>query len=114
MNRRRSIVLAAGSIAFCAALVACFDLFHSTVDVLTLCTIDAQAPGCNESSDANVESSTSSDFCAWTSGEALSHARHACAWLGACETPMGRNAFGTCMFQALLTYDCSANPNHRS
>lgn len=26
---------------------------------------------------------------------------------------MGRNAFGSCVFEALLAYDCAANPNHR-
>jgi hypothetical protein len=32
--------------------------------------------------------------------------------LGASETPMGRNALGSCLFSALLAYDCRANPNH--
>ena len=46
--------------------------------------------------------------------EAQQHALHACTWLGACETPMGNNAFGPCYFRALLAYDCAANPNHRA
>jgi hypothetical protein len=91
----------AGMVALGAA-TACFDLFHSTDDILTACEIDAQSPAC------------ATDFCAWTPAEARDHAQHACAWLGACETPMGRNALGACMFQALLAYDCSANPNHRA
>jgi hypothetical protein len=102
---------AVGSIALGAALVACFDLFHSTSDILPLCLVDGQAPRCGNSFDAG-EGRT--DFCAWSPTQARRNAEHACAWLGACETPMGRNAFGTCMVQALLAYDCSANPDHRS
>ena len=107
MQSRVAVVLwfgsAVGSIALGAALVACFDLFHSTSDVLPLCLVDGQAPGCGRT-----------DFCAWNPAQARRNAEHACAWLGACETPMGRNAFGTCMIQALLAYDCSVNPDHRS
>jgi hypothetical protein len=102
------------SAALVASLGACFDLFHSTSDLLTACEIDAQACA----ADGGIEDATRSDaggtdFCMWKSSLALEHARHACAWLGACETPMGGNAFGPCMFQALLAYDCEANPNHR-
>jgi len=92
------------SLAFGAATVACFDLFHSTADLLTECAIDAATPGCLTGG---------KDFCEWTSIEARKHAEHACAWLGACETPMGKNAFGSCVFQGLLAFDCAANPNHR-
>jgi hypothetical protein len=98
------VLLAAGSAASGAALVACIDLFHSTNDVLTACQLDAQTPGCGE------EAAT--DFCAWSADVARQNAMHACAWLGACETPLGRNAFGSCMFEALLAYDCAANPDH--
>jgi hypothetical protein len=90
------------------ALVACFDLLHSTADVLTACELDAAYPGCT------VATKVETDFCAWTPDEARQHALHACTWLGACETPMGNNAFGPCYFRALLAYDCAANPNHRS
>jgi hypothetical protein len=89
-------------LATAATTAACFDLFHSTSDILTACEIDAQAASCGPA-----------DFCAWSPAEARQHAQHACAWLGACETPVGRNALGPCMFQALLAYDCAANPNHR-
>jgi hypothetical protein len=96
-----------------ATLAACFDLFHATGDVVTACALDAQTPGCGPPAQ-ETGTGAGSDFCAWSHADALAHARHACAWLGACATPKGRNAFGTCMVQALLNYDCAANPNHRS
>jgi hypothetical protein len=113
MGRRRPTAISRGSaLAWSwlfavagAALVACFDLFHSTTDVLSACEIDARAPGC--------ATAASTDFCLWPPNEARAHAQYACAWVGSCETPFGRNAFGPCMFQALLAYDCAANPNHR-
>jgi hypothetical protein len=89
-------------------LVACFDLLHSTSDVLTACELDAAHPGCD------VVTKAETDFCAWTPEEARQHALHACTWLGACEAPMGNNAFGPCYFRALMAYDCRANPNHRA
>jgi hypothetical protein len=89
-----------------AALVACFDLLHSTADVRTACELDASYPGCT------VVQNVETDFCSWTRDEAKHHALHACAWLGACESPMGNNAFGACYFRARLAYDCAANPNH--
>jgi hypothetical protein len=96
------LALAAGG-----ALLACFDLLHSTADVLTACEIDAAHPGC-------TAAVGETDFCAWSHREASQHALHACAWLGACESPMGNNAFGACYFRALLAYDCTANPNHKA
>jgi hypothetical protein len=84
------------------AVAACLDLFHSTSDIRTACQIDAAAPGCG-----------AVNLCAPDQATALERAQHACAWLGACEGPLGRNAFGPCMFQALMAYDCAANPNHR-
>ncbi len=110
MTRSRSrgrLLRAALSLLAVASLVACFDLLHSTSDVRTACEIDAAHPGCSAEA-------TPTDFCAWTSTEARQHAVHACAWLGACETPMGGNAFGPCVFQAQLAYDCISNPNHRA
>jgi hypothetical protein len=106
-----------------APLAACFDLFHSTSDLLTACQVDASAPGClspeagplpPEAGPSDAGSDGPVDFCAWSHSEAKAHAAHACAWLGACEGPTGGNAFGPCMVQALLAYDCTANPNHRS
>jgi hypothetical protein len=106
MRRRTAVTVASSALlALGATSAACFDLFHSTSDIRTACEIDAQTPSCRPGP---------TDFCAWTPADARQHAEHACAWLGACETPMGRNALGPCMFQALLAYDCAANPNHRA
>jgi hypothetical protein len=112
-----AVAFAVSSLALGAGLVACFDLFHSTAGILDACQIDAQAPGCTREAsvplpEASVEAGPT-DFCAWSSAQARFEAQHACAWVGACESPMGDNAFGACMFQALLAYDCTANPNHR-
>jgi hypothetical protein len=85
-----------------AAFVAC-DLFHST-NFATLCEVNPEAGACRDG-DAGT------DFCSWTSAQALSNAQHACAWLSACESPLGNNDFGPCMIEALLAYDCTANPN---
>jgi hypothetical protein len=107
----------AGGAAMAAGVVACFDLFHSTRDLLTECMIDAKTPDCmadvNAASYPAAMDAGEQDFCDWPSPVARLHAGHACAWLSACETPMGRNAFGSCLFDALLAYDCAANPNHR-
>jgi hypothetical protein len=99
-------------------LVACVDLFHSTDDILTACQIDATTPGCTPASDGSspgidaADARLPADFCDWTPAQAQAAARRTCAWLGACESPMGGNAFGACMIQALLAFDCAANPNH--
>jgi hypothetical protein len=95
-----------------AALAACFDLFHSTSGIVSACDLDVQS--CTDAGPQvdGAAGDSGTDFCAFTPIEAVAHAQHACAWLGACETPMGSNAFGTCMFDALLAYDCNANPNH--
>ena len=104
-----AIALSIVSVSLGASTAACFDLFHSTAGILTACEIDAQV--CADGSvDAGTDGPT--DFCAWTPVEARAHASHACAWLGACQTPMGGNAFGECSFSALLAYDCEANPGH--
>jgi hypothetical protein len=113
MRARVAVVLAVVSATLGAGLVACIDLFHSTGDVLTACQLDAHASGCG--TEASVEAGggdAATDFCAWPESQARQNAVHACAWLGACESPLGRNAFGSCMFQALLAYDCPANPYH--
>jgi hypothetical protein len=104
------IALASLSMLAAVGLVACFDLLHSTDDIETACAIDASHPGCpHASTQVDVEDT---DFCAWAPARAQTSAVHACAWLGACETPMGNNAFGPCYFRALMAYDCQANPNH--
>ncbi len=113
MRRATAIVAIVSSASAAAAVVACVDLFHSTGDILTACELDAATPGCVSEGGADVVVDAGpTDFCTWSPSEARQHATHACAWLGACETPLGRNAFGPCMFQALIAYDCSANPNH--
>ncbi|MDP9000858.1 MAG: hypothetical protein M3O46_12185 [Myxococcota bacterium] len=110
--------MAAALSALCAGMgvgmFACFDLFHSTRDVLTACEIDGQTPSCGpKDATTSPQLDAASDFCTWPEAYARNRAQHACAWLGACETPTGRNAFGACLFQALLAYDCAANPSHR-
>jgi hypothetical protein len=93
------------------AIAACADLFHSTSEILNKCELDATA--CSDAraeADAIVEPA---DFCRWTASEALARAKDACAWLSACQLPLGGNKVGTCMARALLAYDCGANPNRR-
>jgi hypothetical protein len=111
-------LLAASSLA---GLGACFDLFHSTGGVITACQAEPTLAGCER--DASVppmldagdagDSGGPSSVCAPTSLLARQQADRACAWLGACETPVGRNAFGPCTLQARMAYDCASNPNHR-
>jgi hypothetical protein len=60
-----------------------------------------------------VAAKAETDFCAWSESQAADRAAHACTWLGACESPIGNNAFGACYFRALMAYDCAANPDHR-
>ena len=103
--RGRALATGVAAAALCATLAACFDLFHSTSGIRTACELDAATDGCEGEAGA-------ADFCSWSPQEARANAAHACAWLGACETPMGRNAFGPCQFAALLAYDCASNPNH--
>jgi hypothetical protein len=109
MRARTGIAIAALTMLAVSAgstLVACFDLLHSTADVLTACELDAGHPGC-------LTTTVETNFCAWNPVEAKTHARDACLWLGACEGPLGNNAFGPCYFRALMAYDCVANPDHR-
>ncbi len=118
MRARLAAALGAASLTAAGALVACIDLFHGTDDILTACQIDAAVPGCGDAGaavpEAGPEAAPPTDFCKWDDTTALANARHACAWLAACETPMGGNALGPCMFEALLAYDCAANPDHRA
>jgi hypothetical protein len=92
-----------------AALVACIDLFHST-DFATACDVDAAA--CVNANAASL-APFPADFCAWSTDVARANASHACAWLGACASPIGDDAFGDCVVRARLAYDCAANPNRR-
>ncbi len=108
----------------CVALVACVDLFHST-DFTTLCESAAAQgnPACgsntNTTSDAAAPSEaadagrTRPDFCLWTAEQARTEASRACAWLGACEGPLGESAFGPCVVRAQLAFNCNAAPSLR-
>ena len=84
--------------------VACVDLFHGT-DVPTLCDVDASAPGC--------AGPVAADLCSPDAGVAQDRAVHACSWLATCESPIGHNATGSCMVDAILAFDCAANPNRK-
>lgn len=100
-----------------AAGAACVDLFHST-DFPTVCSQDGSIEGCNPTTTGDAASDAEAgppptDFCDWSQTTAETNARHACAWLSACMGPLGDNAFGECMFNARLAYDCAANPNRR-
>jgi hypothetical protein len=114
----RGLVFVACAVIAAGALVACFDLLHSTSDIRTACEIDPQQDGCapaarrrDAAADA-VAPPGDPDFCTFSHDEARTHAEHACAFLGACEGPAGNRAFGRCAFRALLAFDCAANPNH--
>ncbi|CAN5485715.1 hypothetical protein BH09MYX1_BH09MYX1_54380 [soil metagenome] len=103
----RSLVVVL-ALASGATAVACADLFHST-DSQTLCDVDANAPGCAATTDAGALV----DLCATDHVAAEQRAIRACAWLAACESPIGKNATGECMVEALLAYDCVASPNRK-
>jgi hypothetical protein len=101
-----ALVGAAGMLAF----VAC-DLFHST-DFATLCDTTPTADACTDGPrPAEAGPAPPTNFCAWDPATAYGNAQHACAWLSACELPLGNNAFGPCMVSALLAYDCATNPD---
>jgi hypothetical protein len=104
--------------ALVTAATGCnLDLFHSTAAVRTHCQINPSAAECAADAapdDATTDAAEAVDFCSWSRDDARLRAQHACAWLGACESPVGRNQFGACMFEALLVYDCAANPDHRA
>jgi hypothetical protein len=104
--RRRTLIL--GVVALGSVAVACADIFHDT-DAPTLCDVDAAAPGCT----TPAVDGGSTDICAPDHATAEARAKHACAWLAACETAIGKNATGECMAEAILAYDCQANPNRR-
>ena len=117
MRARRATLLAACFALITALIVACTDLFHSTTDWQNACALDAGTPGCTDAAlDAPKDRDAfdgNYDFCAWDGPTARAHASAACALLGACETPLGKNRFAECMVQAILAYDCAANPNRQ-
>ncbi len=104
---RRSFVYAGAAVTL-ASLLACGDIFHST-DVPTLCDLDAAAPGCAQDGGAPPVV----DLCAPDDPTAEARAAKACALLAACELPIGQNATGKCMVNAILAYNCRANPNRK-
>lgn len=81
--------------------VACVDLFHST----DVATADGGASG--------DSGPVGTDLCSPDGGVAQERAVHACSWLAACESPIGHSATGACMVDAILAYDCDANPNRK-
>jgi hypothetical protein len=122
-KQARRIVVTVTSLGLVALGVACVDLFHST-DFETLCTKSPDDPLCGAVDGAVPEADVMvgdaadaarphPDFCAWTSPEARTQAARACAWLGACERPLGESLFGACVVRAQLAYDCTANPSLR-
>jgi hypothetical protein len=102
--------------ALVAAAAACVDLFHST-DFDTLCTLHPLDPSCNGSADAGDAAQDTKrpipDFCTFSSADAQKRAKHVCAWLGACEGPLGATKLGPCIAAATAAYDCNANPGLR-
>jgi hypothetical protein len=118
--RARRLAITVGSLGFVALGVACVDLFHST-DFDTLCTKSPDAPACGANDgaaadvvDGDIDAGPAHpNFCAWTSEEARTQAARACAWLGACERPLGESLFGACVVHAQLAFDCALNPSLR-
>lgn len=118
--RARMLVVGGATLVATAASVACVDLFHGT-DFVTLCERDPSSPSCGGEGGVDAEapdvatdaSKPPIDFCDWTPSAARARAEHACAWLGACEGPLGENVFGPCMLHALWAYDCDLNPTMR-
>ncbi len=121
MGRAAVVGIAWTSLAV-SVFAGCGDLFHST-SFDTPCGSDPR--GCTDSSLADDSpvigipaeagpitnaDAMPTDFCKWDSATARARAAHACAWLGACVGPLGNNALGTCMVNALLAYDCRINP----
>ncbi|MCA9591510.1 MAG: hypothetical protein KC657_39715 [Myxococcales bacterium] len=113
----RRVVFAVSVLALPLTL-ACTQLFHST-DFATLCELDASAcvDGAIATTDGGGADDASPeppfDFCSLTPAEARSRAERACALLGACAGPFGRNAASTCLVDAIKAFDCAANPTLR-
>jgi len=114
----RRFLLVTASCGFVVLGLACVDLFHGT-DFETLCTTTPTDPACVSDAAtapdvveaASVDAAPPHpDFCAWSSREAQDQAKHACAWLGACEGTIGESSFGACTIDAQLAYDCSLTP----
>lgn len=121
MKGRRALALVGSSLVLSA--IACVDLFHDT-DFETLCSSTPNDPACGNDAgvvkdgaaeaEVGVDASRARpDFCAWDAAEARAQAMRACAWLGACEGPLGESAFGPCVVRAMLAFDCTSTPTLR-
>ena len=100
---RRLVLCASASLAF----VACVDLFHSTDDFHTACENSPDASGCHVDGQARAPAITVDAPCSLSPSEAAASAERACAWLGACESPVGGQQFSACMTKALAVFNCS-------
>jgi hypothetical protein len=99
--RVRTLVVV-GVVVTCAAapVAGCVDLFHST----DFETTAADASTTEASADAAPQ-----DICVTPAADALAVATRACALLSACESPIGDNAIGRCLPNAIAAYDCTAS-----
>ncbi|MDB4993726.1 MAG: hypothetical protein JWM74_1158 [Myxococcaceae bacterium] len=102
--RARKLVTAVAVAATCAAvsLAGCVDLFHSTDFGGAAATTDAA------SSESGIDAAPQ-DICL-PPAEALAKAKRSCALLSACESPVGDNAIGRCLPNAIVAYDCTVSP----
>lgn len=114
---RNRHVLVAAAFGFVVLGIACVDLFHGT-EFETLCSHSPNDPQCGGDAgtmgdvvaDRAVDARRPHpDFCKWDKATARAQALRACAWLGACEGPLGESVFGPCVVRAQLAYDCAAN-----
>lgn len=118
MTSRHRWFLPAAASSFVVLGLACVDLFHGT-EFETLCIHSPDDPACTGDAAIDVDAAAEAaprphpDFCAWSSSEARKQALRACAWLGACEGPLGEAVFGPCAVRAQLAYDCKAAPSVR-
>ena len=119
MRGTRARALAVVAVLGLGAVAACVDLFHST-GFETICGVHPDTKGCDAGEAGRADASKDAkrpadagpiDFCGLDSARARSMAEHACAWLGACTVPFDQNAFGQCMIDAILAFDCHANPS---
>lgn len=96
----------AAALVMPSGVAACVDLFHDT-------SYELPEAG---SLDASVEASAADsatqlkEFCDLDFDEATAMAKRSCALLAACESPMGSNATGKCLEDALPTFACKAAP----
>lgn len=114
---RRLIALGAVTFGSGLALLACVDLFHSTdVDAVEAndSAVDQAVPDVRVDAPVDAGHATTGpiDFCAADGGDNTALARHACALLAACESPLGTNSTGECLEHALPAMACKSAPNH--